>query len=193
MSWVCHRSRSILGSESQQGGGQSEVQERIGAVLSDKARARPGAVPDREAIVLQADSPHANKVGLVAFESFAWLLRKLIEKSRALRRMDMVLAEDGIETEATLNDGEFAGVDVVDLEGRLGLAEVPAQAALTALSAAIAAVPADDEAVAALDPQAPATIAMLNALHAALAQARELGWRSALRERACECRSRRRK
>jgi len=170
----------ILGSEAQQGGGQSEVQERIGAVLSDKARARAGAVPDREAIVLQADSPQANKIGLVAFESFAWLLRKLIEKSRPLRRMDMVRAEDGIETEATLNDGEFAGVDVVDLEGRLGQVEVPAQAALAALNAAIAAVPADDEALAALDPVAPATIAMLNALHAALAQARELGWRSAL-------------
>jgi len=170
----------ILGSEAQQGGGQSEAQERIGAVLSAKARARPGAVPDREAIVLQADSPQANKVGLVAFESFAWLLRRLIEKARPLRRMDMVLAQDGVETEATLNDGEFAGVDVVDLEGRLGQAEVPAQAALTALTTAIAAVPADDEAVAALDPEAAATIAMLDALHAALAQARELGWRSAL-------------
>jgi hypothetical protein len=45
--------------------------------------------------------------------------------------MDMVLAQDGVETEATLNDGEFAGVDVVDLEGRLGQAEVPAQAAST--------------------------------------------------------------
>jgi hypothetical protein len=170
----------ILGSEAQQGGGQSEVQERIGAVLSEKARARPGSVPDREAIVLQADSPQAGKVGLVAFESFAWLLRRLIEKSRPLRRMDMVRAEDGVETEATLNDGEFAGVDVVDLEGRLGQAELPAQAALTALSAAIAAVPADDEAVVALDAEAPATIAMLDGLHAALAQARALGWRSAI-------------
>jgi hypothetical protein len=170
----------ILGSEAHQGGGQSEVQERIGAVLSGKARARPGAVPDREAVVLQADSPQPNKIGLVAFESFAWLLRRLIEKSRPLRRMDMVRAEDGIETEATLNDGEFAGVDVVDLEGRLGQAEVPAQAALTSLGAAIAAVPADDAAVAALDPEAAATIAMLDGLHAALAQARELGWRSAI-------------
>ena len=77
--------------------------------------------------------------GLVAFESFAWLLRRLIEKSRPLRRMDMVRAEDGIETDATLNDGEFAGVDLADLESRLGVAEAPAQAALAALSAAIAA------------------------------------------------------
>ena len=94
--------------------------------------------------------------------------------------MDMVLAVDGIETEATLNDGEFAGVDVVDLETRLMQAEAPAQTALTALGTAIAAVPADADAVAALDPVAPATIAMLNGLHAALAQARVLGWRSAL-------------
>ena len=170
----------VLGSESQRGGGQSEVQERIGAALSAKARVRPGAVPEHEAIVLQADSPDAGKTGLVAFESFAWLLRRLIEKSRPLRRMDMVRAEDGIETDATLNDGEFAGVDLTDLASRLGIAETPAQAALSALSAAIAAVPADDEAIAALDPAAPATVAMLNALHAALAQARELGWRSAL-------------
>jgi hypothetical protein len=91
-----------------------------------------------------------------------------------------VLAVDGIETDATLNEGEFAGVDIVDLENRLGEAETPAQAALTALSTAIAGVPADEEVVAALDPEAPATVAMLNSLHAALAQARELGWRSAL-------------
>jgi hypothetical protein len=170
----------VLGSESQQGGGQSEVQERIGAVLSAKARARPGAVPDREAIVLQADAPQPGKIGLVGFESFAWLLRRLIEKARPLRRMDMVLAVDGVETDATLNDGEFAGIDLADLEARMALANAPAQAALTALTNAIAAVPADPEAIAALDPAAAATVAMLNALHAALAQARALGWRSAL-------------
>jgi hypothetical protein len=170
----------VLGSEAQQGGGQSEVQERIGAVLSAKARARAGADPDHEAIVLQADSPQAGKTGLVAFESFAWLLRRLLEKARPLRRMDMVRAEDGIETEATLNDGEFAGVDFDDLEDRLQAADAPAQAVLAALTAAIAPVPTDPDALAALDPEAAGTIAMLNALHAALAQARELGWRSAL-------------
>ena len=170
----------VLGGESQQAGGQSEVQERIGAVLSAKARARPGAVPDREAIVLSADAPQPDRHGLVAFESFAWLLRRLIERARPLRRMDMVRAEDGVETSATLNDGEFAGVDLPDLKLRLQAAEVPAQAAIAALAAAIAAVPADPAVVAGLDPAAPATQAMLSALHAALAQARELGWRSAL-------------
>jgi hypothetical protein len=170
----------VLGSEPQQVGGQSAVQERIGAVLSDKARARPGAVPEREAIVLDAGSPDPGKKGLVAFESFAWLVRRLIERARPLRRMDMVLAEDGVETSATLDDGEFAGVDLGDLKQRLTAAETPAGAAITALTLAIAAVPADPDAVAALDPQAPATKAMLAALHAALAQARRLGWRSAL-------------
>jgi hypothetical protein len=57
---------------------------------------------------------------------------------------------------------------------------VPAQAAIGALTAAVAAVPADADAIAALDPQAAATVAMLDGLHSALAQARELGWRSAL-------------
>ncbi len=170
----------VLGSEAQQAGGQSAVQERIGAVLSAQARARPGAAPEREAIVLQADSPQAGTHGLVAFESFAWLLRRLIEKARALRRMDMVRAEDGIETDATLNDGEFAGVDLPDLKLRLQAADTPAQAAIAALGAAIAPVPTDPDALAALDPVAPATVAMLGALHAALAQARALGWRSAL-------------
>ena len=170
----------VLGSEAQQAGGQSAVQERIGAVLSAQARARPGAAPEREAIVLQADSPQAGAHGLVAFESFAWLLRRLIEKARALRRMDMVRAEDGIETDATLNDGEFAGVDLPDLKLRLQAADTPAQAAIAALGAAIAPVPTDPDALAALDPVAPATVAMLGALHAALAQARALGWRSAL-------------
>ena len=170
----------VLGSESQQGGGQSEVQERIGAVLSSKARARAGAVPEHEAIVLRAEAPQPGKQGLVAFESYAWLLRRLLEKARPLRRMDMVRAEDGIETEATLNDGEFAGVDLVDLKNRLQTVDVPAQAAIAALDAAIAPVPTDPDALAALDPEAAATQAMLTALEAALAQARTLGWRSAL-------------
>lgn len=170
----------VLGSEAQQSGGQSAVQERIGAVLSAKARARPGAQPDREAIVLQAESPQAGKHGLVAFESFAWLARRLLEKARPLRRMDMVLAVDGIETEAVLNDGEFAGVNLPDLLLRLQAAEVPAQNAITALTDAIAPVPSDPDQLMALDPEAPATLAMLEDLHAALAQARALGWRSAL-------------
>ncbi len=46
----------------------------------------------------------------------------------------MVRAEDGIETDATLNDGEFAGVDLADLTQRLDIAEAPAQAALAALT-----------------------------------------------------------
>jgi hypothetical protein len=170
----------VLGSEAQQAGGQSAVQERIGAVFSAKARAQFGAAADDKAIVLQADSPQAGKNGLVAFESFAWLLRRLIDKARPLRRMDMVRAEDGIETEATLNDGEFAGVDLADLKQRLAVAEAPAQAAIAALAAAIIPVPTDPDALAALDPQAPATIAMLAALHTALGEARVLGWRSAL-------------
>jgi hypothetical protein len=170
----------VLGSESQQAGGQSAVQERIGAVLSEKARARSGADPEREAIVLDAESPQAGKHGLIAFESFAWLLRRLIEKARALRRMDMVRAEDGVETEATLNDGEFAGVDLADLLARLQVAEGPAQDAIAALDTAIAAAPADADAIAALDPAASATTAMLTALLDALAQAHALGWRSAL-------------
>lgn len=170
----------VRGSESQQAGGQSEVQERIGAVLSAKARARAGALPEREAIVLSAESPQAGKHGLVEFESYAWLLRRLIETARPLRRMDMVLAEDGVETAATLDDGEFAGVDLADLELRLQAVEGRAQAAIAALGAAIAAVPADPEAVSGLDPDAAATKTMLSGLHAALAQARELGWRSAL-------------
>lgn len=170
----------VLGSEAQKSSGQSAVQERIGAVMSAKARVRPGAQPETEAIVLQAESPVAGKHGLVAFESFAWLLRRLLEKARALRRMDMVQAVDGIETDALLNDGEFAGVDLPDLLARLQVAEVPAESAITALTNAIALVPSEADVLAALDPAAPATIAMLDALHAALAEARALGWRSAL-------------
>lgn len=170
----------VLGSEAQQAGGQSAVQERIGALFSAKARVQFGAAAERKAIVLQADAPQPGKLGLVAFESFAWLLRRLIEKARPLRRMDMVRAENGIEVDAMLNDGEFAGVDLAELTQRMQLAEAPAQAAIAALGAAIAAVPGDPDALAALDPEAPATLAMLDALHAALAQARMLGWRSAL-------------
>ena len=170
----------VLGSEAQQAGGQSAVQERIGAVLSAKARAQFGAAADGKAIVLQADSPQAGKNGLVAFESFAWLLRRLIEKARPLRRMDMVRAEDGIETEATLNDGELAGVDLADLKLRLQAAETPAQAAIVALSTALAPVSLDEQGFVSLAPDAPNRPALLAALHGALAQARVLGWRSAL-------------
>jgi hypothetical protein len=166
----------VLGSEAQKSGGQSAVQERIGAVLSAKVTGQR----EHKAVVLQPDAPAAGKQGLVAFESFAWLLRRLLEKARPLRRMDMVRAEDGIETDALLDDGEFAGVDLTDLKQRLQIAEVPAQNAITALTNAIAPVPTDPDVLGALDPQAPATLAMLSDLHAALTQARALGWRSAL-------------
>ena len=170
----------VLGSESQPGRGQSEVQERIGAALSAKARALPGALPERQAIVLQADSPQADKKGLVAFESFAWLLRRLIEKTRPLRRMDMVRAEDGVESDALLGEGEFAGVDLDELVQRMQLAEAPALAALAALDTAVVAVPLDEQGFVSVPPDAPNRAALLAALQAALAQARALGWRSAL-------------
>ncbi len=100
--------------------------------------------------------------------------------------MDMVQARDGIETEATLNDGEFAGVDVAELLGRLAIAEARAQTATAALAAAMAALPAAPselerlEALQALDPTLASTQTLLAALQAALAQAEALGWRSAL-------------
>jgi hypothetical protein len=53
----------------------------------------------------------------------------------------------------TLNDGEFIGVDLADLLVRLQAAEGPAQGAIRALDATIAAAPADPDAVTALDPQ----------------------------------------
>lgn len=179
----------VLGSEPQQHGGQSAVQERLAAVLSAKARADFGADADRMAVVIDADAPAgapAGSVGIVGFESFAWLLKRLLDKTRALRRMDMVQARDGVETEATLNDGEFAGVDALELRGRLGIADGQAQAAVDALAAALAAVPAAPselerlEALALLDPSAPASVALLVSLQGALAQAEALGWRSAL-------------
>lgn len=169
----------VLGGEPQQHGGQSAVQERLGALLSAKARADLGAAAETMAVVLEGDAPPdapAGTLGLVAFESFCWLLRRLLEKTRALRRMDMVLARDGVETEATLNDGDFAGVDLAELQARLALADARATQALAALAAAVAAVPAEPET---LDPQAPATQALLAALQAALALAAALGWRSA--------------
>jgi len=169
----------VLGGEPQQHGGQSAVQERLGALLSAQLRAAFGADAERMAVVLEGDAPAdapAGTLGLVGFESFCWLLRRLLDKSRALRRMDMVLARDGVETEATLNDGDFAGVDLAELQARLALAEARAAQALQALASSLAAVPEQPEM---LDPQAPATQALLAALQAALAQAEALGWRSA--------------
>ncbi len=171
----------VLGSESQRGGGQSEVQERIGAALSAKARARPGAVPEHEAIVLQADSPEAGKTGLVAFESFAWLLRT------ADREVEAAAPDGHGARRGRHRDRGHAERRRVRRRRRRRISRAAwawrkrrRKPRSPRSSAAIAAVPADDEAIAALDPAAPATVAMLNALHAALAQARELGWRSAL-------------
>lgn len=170
----------VLGSEAQQRGGQSALQERIGAALARQAAALPNAVPEHQAVVLKAESSQTGKHGLVAFESFAWLLRRLIGTSRALRRMDMVRAEDGVETDATLDDGEFAGVDLPDLIARMKIAEEPAQAAIEDLEKAIAAVPLDEQGFVSLAPESPARPALLSDLHDALALARALGWRSAL-------------
>jgi hypothetical protein len=169
----------VLGGEPQQHGGQSAVQERLGALLSAQARAAFGADAERMAVVLEGDAPPdapAGTLGLVAFESFCWLLRRLLDKARALRRMDMVLARDGVETAATLDDGDFAGVDLPELQARLALAEARATQVLDALAAAIAAVPDEPGS---LEPAAPATQALLATLQSALAQAAELGWRSA--------------
>jgi hypothetical protein len=180
----------MLGSEPQQQGGQSAVQERLAAVLGAKARAAfPNLSEQDLAVVIEADAPPAAPAGsrgVVGFESQAWLIKRLLDKTRALRRMDMVQARDGIETDATLNDGEFAGVDAAELLGRLAIAEARAQAATTALAAAMAALPAAPselerlEALQALDPTLASTQSLLAALQAALAQAEALGWRSAL-------------
>lgn len=169
----------VLGGEPQQHGGQSRVQEALAAVLAAKARAAFGAEAERLTIVLEAEAPAdapVGSAGLVELESLCWLLRQLLEKTRALRRMDMVLARDGVESDATLQHGDHAGVDLAELQGRLVPAEAQAVQALGALGVAVAAVPDDAEA---LDPAAPDTKAMLAALHAALADAAALGWRSA--------------
>ena len=184
----------ILGSEPQQQGGQSAVQEKLAAVLSAKASAAfPNAQPEDLAVAIDAGSPAgapAGSLGVVAFESLAWLVKRLLDKARALRRMDMVQARDGIETDATLNDGEFAGVDAGELSARLAIADARATTAIDALATAMAALPAAPtelerlDLLQALDADAPATKVMLTALQAALAKAEALGWRSALASRA---------
>ena len=166
----------VLGSEAQQGAGHSGVQERLGALLSEKLKAQIGAQADGMAVALQPDAPQDGRIGLVAFESFAWVLRRLLEKTRALRRMDMVQAQDGVETEATLDDGEAAGVDLAELTMRRDKAEEQADTVLKALLAASDAAPEDLEL---LDPLAPATAALLVQTQAALKLAYDLGWRSA--------------
>lgn len=191
----------VLASESQTSGGQSGVQERLAALLNAKARATFGADAETMAIVMQPEAPadaSAASVGLVGFESFAWLLKRLLDKTRPLRRMDMVQARDGIETEATQNHGEFAGVQLPDLLTRMAISDTSADtveaalasataAANTALSTATAAflaaadpgtpLPAESEL---LDPAAASTRSLLAQLQAALALADALGWRSAM-------------
>jgi len=177
----------VLQSESKQGGaqgtGQSGVQEHLATLLGAKARARFGAAADSMALVLEGEAPADapdGSIGLVAFESFAWLLRRLLEKSRPLRRMDLVLAKDGTESAALAADGEFAGVDLADLKARLGVADARAQQVLDALTDALPPDDVDLDAVAAMDPNAAASVAMFDATQGALAQAYALGWRSAL-------------
>jgi hypothetical protein len=172
----------VLGSEAQRSGGQSGVQERLAAVLSAKAEAAFGPAAKSMAVVLDAQAPAdapADSVGLVAFESFAWLLRRLLDKARALRRMDMVNPRDGVETEATVEHGEFAGIDLDELRTRLAVADKRATQVLDALGDAIAAVPAEPDPDT-LDASLAGTQALLADLQAALAQAETLGWRSAL-------------
>ncbi len=173
----------VLGSEAQQGSGQSAVQEHLATSLGAKAHERFGAAADAMALVLEGAAPvdaPAGSVGLVAFESFAWLLRRLLAKARPLRRLDLVLARDGVESQALADDGEFAGVDLADLKARLQIADDAATQVLDALQAALPPPAMDLDAVAALDPNAPASVAMFNAIQGALAQAYALGWRSAL-------------
>lgn len=167
----------VLQSEAQQGGGHSGVQERLGTLLGAKLRAEVGDDADQMAVVLQADAMQADHIGLVAFESFAWVLRRLVDKSRPLRRMDMVQARDGVESDATQDDGEFAGADLPELQARLAIADAQAADALAALGAVSDLAPED---LSTLDPVAPGTQALFAAVQAALAKAYALGWRSAL-------------
>jgi hypothetical protein len=163
-------------SEAQQGGGQSGVQERIATLFGAMLRADVGAAADQMAVLLQRDAATPDRIGLVAFESYAWLLRRLLAKTRELRRMDLVKAQDGVETDATQNDGEAAGVDLAELQARVAIAEGAAQTVLDALQAASDLAPDDPST---LDPDAPATLAIFASASAALAQAYALGWRSA--------------
>nr|WP_315186619.1 hypothetical protein [uncultured Albidiferax sp.] len=163
----------VLHSEAQQGAGQSGVQERLGQLMGDKLRAQLGAAADGLAVVLQTDAPEAGQIGLVAFESLAWVLRRLLAKTRPLRRMDMVQARDGVESVATQDDGEAAGVDLAELELRCQDAEAETDAVLALLATASAAAPED------LDTLDSATPALLAQAQAALAAAYALGWRSA--------------
>lgn len=173
----------VLGSEVEQGAGRSAVQERLALALGEAAKARFGAEADALALVLDAEAPAdapAGTLGLVAFESYAWLLRRLLERVRPLRRMDLVRAVDGIETEATLNDGEHAGVDLAELQARLAIAQAEADAVLAALDGALAPFPDDLDEVAVLDAADPTVAAQRDALVAALGQAHALGWRAAI-------------
>ena len=177
----------VLNGESEQAGqgsGQSAVQERLATLLGVKAGAKfPGVKGDELALVLEANAPAdaaEGSLGLVAFESFAWLLRRLLNKSRPLRRMDMVLAKDGVETAALLADGDFAGVDLPELKARLLVADSAAQTVLDALTAALPLASLDLDGVAALDPKAASSMALFTAIQGALQQAYQLGWRSAL-------------
>ncbi len=166
----------VLNSEAQQGAGHSGVQERLGELMGAKLKVQLGAGADGMAVALQAEAPQAGQIGLVAFESFAWVLRRLLEKTRALRRMDMVQAKDGVETQATLEDGEAAGVDLAELEARRDIAEAQADAVLAQLLAVSNAAPEDLET---LDPNAPATSLLRVQAQTALVAAHALGWRSA--------------
>ena len=185
----------VLRSEADQGGGASGFQERLGAVFEAKVKAQFGAASDQMAVVLEGGPPPgspAGTPGLTHFESLCWLLRGLLEKARPLRRMDLVLATDGTESQALLQDGVHAGVDVAELATRMALAEAPAQAALGLLDAAVAATnQALADALAALDAAAqprpdnpyvllPAQGALAQQLAAALAAAHALGWRNAV-------------
>ena len=167
----------VLQSEAQQQGGHSGVQERLGRLLGAKLRADVGAAADSMAVVLQRDASTPERIGLVRFEAFAWVLRRLLGKARELRRMDMVQAKDGTESDATQNDGEAAGVDLDELMARVQTAENAAAMVLQALADATALAPEDP---ATLDPANPATAALLVQTEAALAQAYALGWRSAV-------------
>lgn len=191
----------VLRSEADQGGGTSGFQARLGAVFEAQVRARFGAASGQMAVVLESGPPPgapAGSIGLTAFESLCWLLRGLLAKARPLRRMDLVLAVDGTETQALLDDGEWAGVDLAELQGRMALAEGAAQAAVALLGSAVqAADQALADALAALDaagqprpdnPWAllPAGGALSAQLDTALAAAHALGWRSAVASQAVQ-------
>jgi hypothetical protein len=85
---------------------------------------------------IRQEGASPGSLGLGHFEALAMTLAAVVEKARPATRKDVVRIVDAVEDEAGVEEGEFPGVDLAEIEGRAAVASDQLGDLLSAFAAA---------------------------------------------------------